>query len=389
MTRPATSSTAIARRPDATPSGSRSGRPAERVATSAAISDATATAGPPSAARQRIDPEGSPGRPKAPPRRSVPLSRESMPIAPCGGRYPVVKHGHARAPRVGHVPSETRYARNDDVTLAWMAAGEGAAGPRVHSRVRLARRALLGGARARRVLRAAEPLRARDRHGPPRVRPVRSARPGPDARRRGARRPRRPRRRRQRARRALRLHDGRRRRGARRDGSRPSASRRSCSTPRWSRCSPTTRSSGPTRPSSPTRPGSAWPSSGARGRTSSIVAPVAHRRRAACAAWLARLERLSASPGEVRAMAQTFGANDIRADLPELNVPTLILHRAGDRMIDVRHSRYIAERVPGRALRRARGHRQPAELGRRRAPCWGRSRSSSPAGARAASSARC
>ena len=63
--------------------------------------------------------------------------------------------------------------------------------------------------------------------------------------------------------------------------------------------------------------------------------------------WLARLERLSASPGEVRAMAQTFGANDIRADLPELNVPTLILHRAGDRMIDVRHSRFIAERVPG------------------------------------------
>src|SRR6476620_3541105 len=50
-----------------------------------------------------------------------------------------------------------------------------------------------------------------------------------------------------------------------------------------------------------------------------------------------------ASPGEVRARAQTFGANDIRADLPELNVPTLILHRAGDRMIDVRHSRFIAE----------------------------------------------
>ncbi len=63
--------------------------------------------------------------------------------------------------------------------------------------------------------------------------------------------------------------------------------------------------------------------------------------------WLARLERLSASPGEVRAMAQTFGASDIRADLSELNVPTLILHRSGDRMIDVRHSRFIAERVPG------------------------------------------
>ncbi len=64
-------------------------------------------------------------------------------------------------------------------------------------------------------------------------------------------------------------------------------------------------------------------------------------------AWLGRLERLSASPGEVRSMATTLGANDIRSDLPELNVPTLILHRTGDRMIDVRHSRYLAERIPG------------------------------------------
>jgi class 3 adenylate cyclase/dienelactone hydrolase len=64
-------------------------------------------------------------------------------------------------------------------------------------------------------------------------------------------------------------------------------------------------------------------------------------------AWLARLERLSASPGEVRAMAETFGGADIRPDLPELRVPTLILHRMGDQMIDVRHSRYLAEHIPG------------------------------------------
>ncbi|MGZ6697216.1 MAG: adenylate/guanylate cyclase domain-containing protein [Solirubrobacteraceae bacterium] len=64
-------------------------------------------------------------------------------------------------------------------------------------------------------------------------------------------------------------------------------------------------------------------------------------------AWLARLERLSASPGEVRSMVATFGASDIRPDLPELRVPTLILHRGGDHMIDVRHSRFLAEHIPG------------------------------------------
>jgi class 3 adenylate cyclase len=33
--------------------------------------------------------------------------------------------------------------------------------------------------------------------------------------------------------------------------------------------------------------------------------------------------------------------------LADVRVPTLILHRSGDRLIDVRHSRYLAERIPG------------------------------------------
>ncbi|HEY4095630.1 MAG TPA: adenylate/guanylate cyclase domain-containing protein, partial [Baekduia sp.] len=39
--------------------------------------------------------------------------------------------------------------------------------------------------------------------------------------------------------------------------------------------------------------------------------------------------------------------HDITHLLGELRVPTLILHRTGDRLIDVRHSRYLAERIPG------------------------------------------
>lgn len=62
--------------------------------------------------------------------------------------------------------------------------------------------------------------------------------------------------------------------------------------------------------------------------------------------WLGRLERLSSSPGEVRRVARSFTEFDVHDDLDSLHVPTLILHRMGDRLIDVRHSRYLAERIP-------------------------------------------
>jgi class 3 adenylate cyclase/alpha-beta hydrolase superfamily lysophospholipase len=63
--------------------------------------------------------------------------------------------------------------------------------------------------------------------------------------------------------------------------------------------------------------------------------------------WLGRLERLSSSPGEARRAARSLTDFDIRDDLGELRVPTLILHRMGDRLVDVRHARYLAERIPG------------------------------------------
>jgi class 3 adenylate cyclase/alpha-beta hydrolase superfamily lysophospholipase len=63
--------------------------------------------------------------------------------------------------------------------------------------------------------------------------------------------------------------------------------------------------------------------------------------------WLARLERLSSSPGELRRAARSLTDFDVRDELGELRVPTLILHRMGDRLVDVRHSRYMAERLPG------------------------------------------
>jgi class 3 adenylate cyclase len=64
-------------------------------------------------------------------------------------------------------------------------------------------------------------------------------------------------------------------------------------------------------------------------------------------AWLGQLERLSGSPG---AMAQLWRWNmemDIRAVLPVIRVPTLILHRTGDVLVQVEIGRYLAEHIPG------------------------------------------
>ena len=64
-------------------------------------------------------------------------------------------------------------------------------------------------------------------------------------------------------------------------------------------------------------------------------------------AWFGRLERMSASPGQMRKLTNLLGEVDVRHLLPDLRVPTLVMHRADDQVIDVLHSRYMAERIPG------------------------------------------
>jgi class 3 adenylate cyclase len=63
--------------------------------------------------------------------------------------------------------------------------------------------------------------------------------------------------------------------------------------------------------------------------------------------WFARLQRLAASPGDARQLLHAAAELDVREQLPRIRVPTLVLHRAGDTAWDPRHSRYIAERIPG------------------------------------------
>src|SRR5207244_11524130 len=62
--------------------------------------------------------------------------------------------------------------------------------------------------------------------------------------------------------------------------------------------------------------------------------------------WWGQYLRLGASPAAARAVLEMTLAIDVRAILPAIRVPTLILHRTGDRRIDVGGGRCMAARVP-------------------------------------------
>jgi len=67
----------------------------------------------------------------------------------------------------------------------------------------------------------------------------------------------------------------------------------------------------------------------------------------ALVAWFARMQRLAASPGEARVISRAMVDVDVRAVLPRIRVPTLVMHRPKELVWDVRHSRYLAENIPG------------------------------------------
>jgi class 3 adenylate cyclase len=63
--------------------------------------------------------------------------------------------------------------------------------------------------------------------------------------------------------------------------------------------------------------------------------------------WWAKYLRLGASPSAVIGVFRMNAAIDVREILPALHVPTLVLHRSGDRPINVEQGRFLAENIPG------------------------------------------
>jgi pimeloyl-ACP methyl ester carboxylesterase len=64
----------------------------------------------------------------------------------------------------------------------------------------------------------------------------------------------------------------------------------------------------------------------------------------------ARFMRAAASPGAAVALARMNRSIDVRPLLGELRVPTLVLHRTGDRATPIAIGRYLAEHIPGAVL---------------------------------------
>jgi pimeloyl-ACP methyl ester carboxylesterase len=63
--------------------------------------------------------------------------------------------------------------------------------------------------------------------------------------------------------------------------------------------------------------------------------------------FTARMERSAASPAMVQQIFEMFLDIDVRAILPTIRVPTLVLHRRGDRVVNRRAGEYLAKQIQG------------------------------------------
>jgi pimeloyl-ACP methyl ester carboxylesterase len=63
--------------------------------------------------------------------------------------------------------------------------------------------------------------------------------------------------------------------------------------------------------------------------------------------WAGRLERHTCPPGTVRDAFYLAAECDVRSLLPDIRVPTLVLHRSRDAVVDVQHGRHLAAAIPG------------------------------------------
>ena len=66
--------------------------------------------------------------------------------------------------------------------------------------------------------------------------------------------------------------------------------------------------------------------------------------------WWARLLRQGTSPAGAEALIRLYEQVDIRSVLPTITVPTLVVHRIGDRMVPVAAARALAADIPGARL---------------------------------------
>lgn len=63
--------------------------------------------------------------------------------------------------------------------------------------------------------------------------------------------------------------------------------------------------------------------------------------------WWSRLLRQGTSPSGATALMDLYREIDVRPALAAIDVPVLVVHRAGDKLVPAFHGRYLAEHIPG------------------------------------------
>jgi class 3 adenylate cyclase len=63
--------------------------------------------------------------------------------------------------------------------------------------------------------------------------------------------------------------------------------------------------------------------------------------------WWGRMQRSAVSPGMARQLMDMLADTDLRAILPTIRVPTLVMHCTDDRYVSIDHGREIASLIPG------------------------------------------
>ena len=64
-------------------------------------------------------------------------------------------------------------------------------------------------------------------------------------------------------------------------------------------------------------------------------------------AWWARLVRHAASPGGLETILAGLRDADLREELGRIRVPTLVMHRRGDRAVRFEAGEHLAQHIPG------------------------------------------
>lgn len=79
--------------------------------------------------------------------------------------------------------------------------------------------------------------------------------------------------------------------------------------------------------------------------------------------WWGRFERLGASPSAVKAIMRLNSQINVSSVLSSIHVPTLVVHRTGDRVVDVEGGRELAALIPDARLVEMPGENHIPSLG--------------------------